>query len=31
LHGVDRVGLALEPAGLTVGTVDLDHLDLLLA
>jgi hypothetical protein len=27
LDGVDRVGLALEPAGLAVRTVDLDHLD----
>src|SRR5690606_29543223 len=29
LDGVDRVGLALEPAGLAVGPVDLDHQDFL--
>jgi hypothetical protein len=30
LDRVDRVGLALETSGLAVGTVDLDHVDLLI-
>jgi hypothetical protein len=26
-HGVDRVGLAVQPAGLAIGAIDLDHPD----